>query len=151
MISTARQTEQVDNAGRTLRWFIEDVWGNFDTDHTRPCAPLFPSERKDADGTCRRVGDDALRAGLGEAAAAHLPSWAEKLTPHVLRHFCVISPAWKPVRHVGHGADGPRALRVFGSCRYRWLRSPRDRVDQRGVPGGAGGVAARWWRVMGGA
>jgi site-specific recombinase XerD len=83
-----RMVPLINDAGRTLRWFIEDVWGNFDTDHTRPGAPLFPSERKNADGTCRRVGDDALRAGLAEATAAHLPTWAEKLTPHVLRHFC---------------------------------------------------------------
>src|SRR5204862_4247537 len=55
--------------------------------HTRPGAPLFPSERKNGDGTCRRVGDDALRAGLAEAAGKHLPSWADALTPHVLRHY----------------------------------------------------------------
>jgi site-specific recombinase XerD len=83
-----RMVPLINDAGRSLRWFIEDVWANVDTDHTRPGAPLFPSERKNADGTCRRVGDDALRAGLAEATAAHLPSWAEKLTPHVLRHFC---------------------------------------------------------------
>ncbi len=39
-------------------------------------------------GTCQRVGDDALRTGLAEATAAHLPNWTEKLTPHVMRHFC---------------------------------------------------------------
>jgi site-specific recombinase XerD len=83
-----RMVPLINNAGRTLRWFIEDVWGHFDTDHTRPGAPLFPSERKNADGTCRRVGDDALRAGLAEATAVHLPAWADKLSPHVLRHYC---------------------------------------------------------------
>ena len=36
--------------GPTLRWFIEDVWGQFDDDHTRHGAPLFPSERENADG-----------------------------------------------------------------------------------------------------
>jgi integrase/recombinase XerD len=56
-----RMAPLINDAGRTLRWFIEDGWGNFDTDHTRPDAPLFPSERKNAVGTCRRVGDDALR------------------------------------------------------------------------------------------
>jgi integrase/recombinase XerD len=83
-----RMVPLINDAGRTLRWFIEDVWGHFGTDHTRSGAPLFPSERKNADGTCRRVGDDALRAGLVEAIAAHLPTWADKLTPQVLRHFC---------------------------------------------------------------
>jgi len=66
---------------------IEDVWGHFDDDHRRPGAPLFPSERKNTDGTCRRVGDDALRAGLAGAACTHLPGWADTLSPHVLRHF----------------------------------------------------------------
>ncbi|MFJ9566017.1 tyrosine-type recombinase/integrase [Streptomyces fuscichromogenes] len=67
---------------------LEDVWGQFDDDYTRPGAPLFPSERRCADGSSRRVGDDAPRNGLAAAVEAHLPGWAEKLTPHVLRHFC---------------------------------------------------------------
>ncbi|RSM80543.1 recombinase [Amycolatopsis sp. WAC 01375] len=83
-----RMVPLINGADRTLRWFIEDVWGHFDDDHTRPGAPLLPSERKHADGTCRRVGDDALRAGLAQATALHLPGWTDKLTPHVLRHFC---------------------------------------------------------------
>jgi site-specific recombinase XerD len=83
-----RMVPLVNNAGRTLRWFIQDVWALFDGDHTRPGAPLFPSERRNADGSCRRVGDDALRQGLCAAVGRHLPSWAEALTPHVLRHFC---------------------------------------------------------------
>lgn len=78
----------INGADRTLRWFIEDVWGQFDDDHLRPGAPLFPSERKNADGTCGRVGDDALRRGLGKATAAHLPTWVGKVTPHVMRHYC---------------------------------------------------------------
>lgn len=78
----------INGADATLRWFIQDVWGHFDGDHTRPGAPLLPSERRNTDGTCRRVGDDALRAGLTEATTAHLPGRADKLSPHVLRHFC---------------------------------------------------------------
>ncbi|MGV9252730.1 hypothetical protein [Streptomyces sp. NPDC003697] len=73
--------------GRARR-FIEDAWGQFDNDHIRPGAPLFPSERKNADGSARRVGDDALRNGLDDAVEAHTPGWADKLTPRVLRHFC---------------------------------------------------------------
>lgn len=83
-----RMVPLINGADRTLRWFIEDVWGQFDDDHTRPGTPLFPSERKNTDGSSRRVGDDALRNGLAAAVEAHLPCWAEKLTPHVLRHFC---------------------------------------------------------------
>ena len=29
-----------------------------------------------------------FRRSLAEAAARHLPAWAGRLTPHVLRHFC---------------------------------------------------------------
>ena len=83
-----RMVPLINDAGRMLRWFIEDVWGHFDDDHTRPGAPLFPSERKNADGSCARVGTEALRAGLAVAATRHLPGWADKLTPHVLRHYC---------------------------------------------------------------
>jgi site-specific recombinase XerD len=83
-----RMVPLINGADRTLRWFIEDVWSQFDDDHTRPGAPLFPSERTNTDGSSRRVGDDALRNGLAAAAKAHLPGWADKLTPHVLRHFC---------------------------------------------------------------
>jgi len=82
-----RMVPLINHAGRTLRWFIEDVWGHLDEDHTRPGAPLFPSERRNSDGSARRVGDDALRAGLAEATVAALPGWADKLTPHVLRHY----------------------------------------------------------------
>ena len=83
-----RMVPLINGAGRTLRWFIEDVWGHFGDDHTRPGAPLLPSERKNADGSAGRVGDEALRAALAQAAATYLPDWPDNLTPHVLRHFC---------------------------------------------------------------
>jgi integrase/recombinase XerD len=83
-----RMVPLVNHADRTLRWFIQDVWGQFDDDHLRHGAPPLPSERKNADGSCGRVGYDALRSGLVAAAAEHLPGWAGRLTPHVLRHYC---------------------------------------------------------------
>lgn len=83
-----RMVPLINGAGRTLRWFVEDVWGHFGDDHTRLGAPLFPSERKNRDGSCGRVGDDQLRAALAAAARQHLPDWQARLTPHVLRHFC---------------------------------------------------------------
>jgi hypothetical protein len=52
----------INNARATLEWFVQDVWGHFDDDHTPPGAPLLPSERKNPDGTCARFGDEALRA-----------------------------------------------------------------------------------------
>jgi integrase len=78
----------INGADRNLGWFIEDVWGQFDLDHTRSGAPLFPSERKNADGSSARATAEVFRRSLAEAAAAHLPSWGGKLTPHVLRHYC---------------------------------------------------------------
>ncbi len=71
--------------------------------------------------------------------------------PHWCRHTYVISPGLNLVRDVGHGGGRARASRVSGTRLCRWLPSPRDRVDQRRVPGRAGGVAARRRRVVGGA
>jgi integrase/recombinase XerD len=83
-----RMVPLLNNAHPTQRWFIEDVWGQFDDNHLRHDAPLFPSERKRTDGSCGRVGYDALRSALAAASAAHLPAWSGRLTPHVLRHYC---------------------------------------------------------------
>lgn len=83
-----RMVPLVNGAGRTLRWYIEDVWGQFGGDHTRQGAALFPSERVERDGSSHRAGYDVLRAGLTRATQAHLPTWAGRLTPHVLRHYC---------------------------------------------------------------
>jgi site-specific recombinase XerD len=83
-----RMVPLINNAGRTLRWYVQDVWGHFDHDHSRPGAPLFLSERRTADGSAARVGAEALRAALAGAAVRHLPAWPSALTSHVLRHFC---------------------------------------------------------------
>jgi site-specific recombinase XerD len=34
------------------------------------------------------VGNETLRSTLTAAAATHLPDWPDRVTPHVLRHFC---------------------------------------------------------------
>lgn len=78
----------INGADRSLRWFIEDVLGLFDLDPMGHKVPLFPSERKNTDGTCMRATADVFRRSLAEAADRNLPTWAGKLTPHVLRHFC---------------------------------------------------------------
>jgi integrase len=83
-----RMVPLINGADRLLRWFVEDVWGHFGDDHARPGAPLFPSERHAGDGSATRVGCNALRVGLVTATSVYLPSWAGRLTPHVLRHFC---------------------------------------------------------------
>ncbi|MEU0872957.1 tyrosine-type recombinase/integrase [Nocardia brasiliensis] len=83
-----RMVPLINGAERALRWYVQDVWGQFGDDPARHGAALFLSERATADGSRSRVGYDALRAGLAAATATHLPSWAGRLTPHVLRHFC---------------------------------------------------------------
>ena len=83
-----RMVPLINSAGETLRLFVQDVWSCFDDDHTRPSAPLFCSERRNADGSAARVGNETLRAALAAAAVTHLPDWPDRITPHVLRHFC---------------------------------------------------------------
>ena len=56
-----RMVPLINNAGQALRWFVEDGWGHFGDDHTRPGVPLLPSERKNSDATPARVGDETLR------------------------------------------------------------------------------------------
>ncbi|WP_379534091.1 hypothetical protein [Nonomuraea purpurea] len=45
-----RMVPLINNAGGTLRWFVEDVWGQLGDDHPRPGVPLLPSERKTPTG-----------------------------------------------------------------------------------------------------
>jgi integrase/recombinase XerD len=87
------------------------VWDHFDHEHARPGAPLFPSERKNADGSCARVGDEALRAALAQAAGNYLPDWQGTVTPHVLRHFCA-SQLYL------HGMDLPAIQELLG---HAWV------------------------------
>jgi site-specific recombinase XerD len=86
-----RMVPLINGAQPLLAWFVADVRGQFDDAWDRPGAPLFPSERHTPDGNSARVGDDALRDGLAEAVDRHLPDWRNRLTPHVLRHYCASS------------------------------------------------------------
>ena len=90
-----------------------------------------------------------IEAG-GKLTTATLPFDRARIFPYALRHSYVISPGSEPVRDVGYDGRWVRASRVSGTCRYRWLRSPRGRVDQHWVPGRAGSVTARRRRVVGG-
>lgn len=83
-----RMVPLINGADSVLRWFVEDVWGEFSDDHALPGVPLFPSERHTLDGRTGRVTAEVFRRSLAEATAAHLPTWTGKLTPHVLRHYC---------------------------------------------------------------
>ena len=86
-----RMVPLINNARATLEWFVQDVWGHFDDDHTRPGAPLLPSERKQPRRdlrpgrrtrrcgprspprsrlTCRTGGDGSPRTCCGTTAPA---------------------------------------------------------------------------------
>ena len=106
-----RMVPLINNARATLAWFVQDVWGHFDDDHARAGAPLLPSERKNPDGTCARVGDEALRVALAGAAAVHLPDWPGRVTPHLLRHYCAS-------QLYAHGMDLVAIQEVLG---HSWI------------------------------
>jgi len=78
----------INDADRNLRWFIEDVWGRFDLDHTRSGAPLFPSERRDADGSSVRATAEVFPpvAGRGHRRAPASVGW--QADPARVRHYC---------------------------------------------------------------
>jgi site-specific recombinase XerD len=70
-----------------LEWWVSGPRWEFDDRVNDPASPLFPSERRHGDGSSRPVTDDALRNGLTEAVAAHLPEQVGRLAPHLLRHY----------------------------------------------------------------
>lgn len=78
----------INDARATLQWYVEDVWACFRLDADTPDAPLFPSERRLPHGGNGRANDDTPRAALAAVTRRHLPAWAGRLTPHVLRHYC---------------------------------------------------------------
>lgn len=129
----------INGADRNLRWFIEDVWAHFDADFIRPGAPLFPSERKNQDGSSSRATADVFRRSLAEAAATHLPSWAGKLTPHVLRHYCASQlyragmTLFAVQELLGHSWTGTTARYVHvhrAHVEDAWMRG-HDRAEDR--------------------
>ncbi|MFJ2642359.1 tyrosine-type recombinase/integrase [Streptomyces sp. NPDC087511] len=48
---------------------------------------MFPSERRDPGGRCKRVSTSAIRGAMAAAVERHLPRWSGRATPHALRHF----------------------------------------------------------------
>lgn len=118
-----RMVPLINNAAATLRWFIEDVWGQFGDDHARPGVPLLPSERKNTDGSAVRVGDETLRAALAVCAERHLPDWPDPVTPHVLRHFCAASQLY---------LGGMDLLAIHAVLGHAWLATTMKYVH---VPG----------------
>ena len=87
-----RLVPTINSVDRLLEWWMTDVRHQFGDDWADPDGPLLPSERRQTESSrCMRVGADALRDGLAGAVVRWLPSWAGRLTPHGLRHFCASS------------------------------------------------------------
>lgn len=107
-----RLVPTINSVDRLLDWWMTDVRHQFGGDWSDPDAPLLPSERRvSLSGRCLRVGADALRDGLATAVARWLPSWAGRLTPHGLRHFCASSM-------YGRGVDLKAIQELLG---HEWL------------------------------
>ena len=81
----------------------------YKSDWTDPDAPLFPSERQ-IGGIHTRVGDEALRVGFAHAVQMWLPTWADRLTPHGLRHFVPRRCICRGGLEGPSGAVGPRLV-----------------------------------------
>jgi len=87
-----RLVPAINGVDRLITWWLTDVRHQFGGDWDDPDAPMLPSERRDpGTGTSTRAGPDTLRAGLGGPVLRWLPDWQQRLTPHVLRHYCASS------------------------------------------------------------
>jgi site-specific recombinase XerD len=135
-----RLVPMINGANHVLTWFVRDVWSHFALDHTVPGAPLFPSERRTGSGASGRTTADVFRRSLAEATAAHLPSWAGKLTPHVLRHYCAS-------QLYSSGMDLLAVQELLGhawiATTMRYVHVHRGRVEQAWIHGQAA-AADRW-------
>ncbi|WP_235613939.1 tyrosine-type recombinase/integrase [Streptomyces olivochromogenes] len=77
----------INGSRELLEWWLQGPRWEFDDHLDEPGAPLFPSERRDPGGRCKRVSTSAIRGAMAEAVQRHLPRWVGRATPHALRHF----------------------------------------------------------------
>ncbi|WP_109638974.1 tyrosine-type recombinase/integrase [Lentzea atacamensis] len=86
-----RLVPAINGVDGLITWWLTDVRHQFGEDWSDPDAPMFPSERHDGPERCGRARPNTLRSGFTDAVAAFLPTWAGRLTPHGMRHFCASS------------------------------------------------------------
>ncbi|WP_240677019.1 tyrosine-type recombinase/integrase [Actinacidiphila soli] len=83
-------------------------------------------------GAARSVGQPVDGSGSDPAAKAHLPGWGEKLTPHVLRHFCAS-------QLYGNGLDLLAIQEVLGrswiATTMRYIHVQQTRVEDAWAAG----------------
>ncbi|MFJ5307941.1 tyrosine-type recombinase/integrase [Streptomyces sp. NPDC088350] len=77
----------INGSRQLLEWWVDGPRWEYDNRVNEPGAPLFPSERRAADGSSLRADTDTLRLHLKQKVALYLPSQAGNLTPHTMRHF----------------------------------------------------------------
>ena len=123
-----RLVPAINGADRLIDWWLAEVRHQFGPDWSDPDAPMLPSERHDPDlDRCARVGDDALRQGLAAQTVKWLPAWSGRLTPHVLRHYCVSSL-------YGSGMDLKALQELLGhewlSTTTRYIHVHDDHIEQ---------------------
>ena len=134
----------INGADRSLRWFIEDVLGLFDIDPSGHGVPLFPSERKNTDGTCMRATADVFRRTAGRrrrSASAELVGEADPACAAALLRISAVPGRNEPVRDPGitrpclDGHHCPIYPRSRHPCRRRLGdrttpgRRPMERTD----------------------
>ena len=118
----ARLVPAINGADVLIDWWLAEVRHQYGPDWSDPDAPMLPSERHDPDlARCRRVGDNALRAGLAGATAKWLPAWSDRLSPHVLRHYCASSL-------YGAGMDIKALQELLG---HQWLATTSGYIHVR--------------------
>ena len=87
-----RLVPAINGADQLIDWWLAEVRHQYGQDWDNPEVPLLPSERFDRDlDRCGRVGSNALRRGLAIHVDQWLPAWSDRMTPHVLRHYCASS------------------------------------------------------------
>lgn len=112
----------INGVDELLTWWLTDVRHQFGDDWDAPDAPLLPSERHDPmTGHPTRAGADTLRSGLVGAVERWLPAWQQRLTPHVLRHYCATS-----LYHRGMALKAVQEL-----LGHEWLKTTTVYVNSR--------------------
>lgn len=103
----------INGARELLTWWLEGPRWEFDDNVGDPSAPLFPSERRCGNGVNAAVSESGLRDGLKDVAVRLWPEWAERLTPHVLRHFAASDLF----------ASGMSVVAIQDLLGHRWLNT----------------------------
>lgn len=113
----------INGAAELIDWWLAEVRPLFGSDWSDPDAPMLPSERIDRNlDRPLRVGPNALRRALADETEKWLPTWAGRMTPHVLRHYCASSL-------YGAGMDLKALQELLG---HNWLSTTSQYIHVRG-------------------